>query len=135
MRKTAALRKSTAAAVTAAYPLPDLAKGEAYAGVIIGPKNMPTHHLVLLPGEKESVTWKDAGAWAKKQGGELPTRKEQALLFANAGQHFQPRWYWSSEQHAERSEYAWMQTFDNGSQFSNGQGYKYRARAVRRVPI
>ena len=44
--------------------------------------------LEILPGEFEG-TWKQAMAWAKKQGGELPTRKEQALLFANASGKFE----------------------------------------------
>lgn len=116
-----------------AITLPTLKKGEAYAGILLA-DGKPSHHLVLLPGD-ERKPWKDAVAWAKKKGGELPTRKEQALLFANAAEHFQSAWYWSSEEYTGYADFAWIQDFGNGSQ---GYGHKvddYRCRAVRRVAI
>lgn len=107
--------------------MPKVQEDEIYAGILIK-EGVPSHHLILLPGEVESVTWDQAGEWAASIGGELPTRKEQALLFANTAEHFQPRWYWSGEQH-------WFQYFGNGNQVSYGKGLKACARAVRRVPI
>lgn len=112
--------------------LPELAEGEIYAGILIK-DDTPSHHVILLPGEAESVTWKAAGEWAASVGGELPTCKEQALLFANAVEHFQPRWYWSGEQYSRH--YARSQYFSNGYQDDYDKGYEARARAVRRVPI
>ncbi|TAK45296.1 MAG: DUF1566 domain-containing protein [Betaproteobacteria bacterium] len=113
--------------------LPDLAKGETYAGILLK-DGKPAHHLVLLPGGT-TATWKDAIAWAKKQGGELPTRKEQALLFANAADEFEPRWYWSSKEYAGTADYAWVQGFSFGYQCDVHKSYGCRARAVRRVAI
>lgn len=114
--------------------LPELAEGERYAGLILDENGKPAHHVVLLAGDT-SATWKKAVEWAKKQGGELPSRCEQALLFANCKDAFQERWYWSGEQHAEHGDYAWNQTFDDGYQSFSYVTLRLRARAVRRVPI
>jgi hypothetical protein len=95
MTAATARKPKTAAAVT--ITLPELAKGEHYAGILLDDKGKPAHHLVLIPGDTK-LSWADAGAWAKKQGGELPTRREQSLLFANLAGKFERTWYWSSEQ-------------------------------------
>lgn len=134
MPRTTALRKKPAAnAAPITITLPELAKGETYAGILLADGKL-AHHLVLLAGET-TATWKAAQAWAKKQGGELPTRKEQALLFANAAGAFKPEWYWSSEPYAPNAAYAWLQTFDYGRQDGNPTSCQYRARAVRRVAL
>lgn len=112
--------------------LPELAAGEHYAGIVLK-DGRPAHHLVLLPGTAEAVTWKQAGEWAKKQGGELPTRREQSLLFANCREHIEGDWYWSSEPLADDSSYAWIQGFGTGDQDYDREGLQLRARAVRRV--
>jgi hypothetical protein len=111
----------------------ELQPGERYAGFLLDDAGLVSHHLVLLPGEAEKVTWTDACAWAAKAGGELPTRREQSLLFANLKGEFQPRWYWSGEAYEEDGSFAWDQTFDNGGQISEHKSYEGRARAVRRV--
>lgn len=108
-----------------------LAEGETYAGLILNEDGSPSHHLVLLPGETEA-TWADAKAWAAKAGGELPTRREQSLLFTNAKAGFQGRWYWSSEKH-ENGSGAWIQNFDHGIQLTCHVDYDGCARAVRRL--
>ena len=108
---------------------------EHYAGIILGKDGEPDHHLILLAGEAESVKWAQAKDFAAKAGGELPTRREQSLLFANLKEQFQPRWYWSGEQHASDSDCAWIQNFYDGSQYDNHKNYDYRARAVRRLVI
>lgn len=112
-----------------------LKPGEHYAGIILGKDGEPDHHLILLPGEAESVNWKQAKEFAEKAGGELPTRREQSLLFANLKEQFQPRWYWSGEQHASNSGYAWCQDFHDGGQYGGHEFSDYRARAVRKVVI
>lgn len=124
--------KQPAAPVT--ITVPELAKGEHLAGIILE-KGAPAHWLILLHGEAENVTWAQAKAFASKAGGDLPTRKEQSLLFANAAEHFQQRWYWSGEQPAGDEGYAWCQDFSDGYQSWSHVGYHHRARAVRRVPI
>ena len=113
---------------------------EHYAGIILGKDGEPDHHLILLAGEAESVNWAQAKDFAAKAGGELPTRREQSLLFANLKEQFQPRWYWSGEQRASGSGYAWIQDFDSGDQnsfhkYTYHKNSNYRARAVRRLVI
>lgn len=112
-----------------------LNKGEHYAGVVIGADGLPTHHLVLMSGSASDVSWPDAKAWAEKTGGELPTRQEQALLFANLKDHFEARAYWSGEQHAASAGYAWCQYFGDGNQYDDYKSASLRARAVRRLII
>lgn len=112
-----------------------LKKGEHYAGIILGKDGDPDHHLILLPSEAESVNLEAAKKFAAKAGGELPTRREQSLLYTNLKEQFQERWYWSGEQHAADSGCAWGQDFSNGNQVYNLKSYAGRARAVRRVVI
>jgi hypothetical protein len=109
--------------------------GEIYAGLILGRKGEPDYHLFLLPDTTPALDWESAIKWAESVGGELPTRQEQALLFANAKEHFDPNWYWSKEQHEHNGVYAWMQYFDDGSQDYGRKSNEYRARAVRRLII
>jgi hypothetical protein len=109
-----------------------LAPGELYAGLILGEGEEADYHLILLPGEAESINWKDAGRWAKSIGGELPTRREQSLLFANVKGEFQAEYYWSSQIHESNSGWAWCQGFSYGFQTSHSIFDALRARAVRR---
>jgi len=115
----------------AAVTIP-LAAGERVAGTILNDDGTLSHYVILLPGEAESVNWKDALAWATEQGGELPTRREQSLLFANLKDGFESAWYWSGERHEENSGWAWCQYFGDGEQYYYGQAGEFRARAVRR---
>ena len=125
----------TTAAHKAAWLKKHIKPGEIYAGLLLGENGAPDQHLVLLAGEAEALDWKAAIAWAKKQGGELPTRREQSLLFTNAKAHFKPTWYWSGEKHAAASGYAWCQYFGDGYQSLSHTDYQLRARAVLRIPL
>ncbi|WP_131753557.1 DUF1566 domain-containing protein [Burkholderia vietnamiensis] len=107
-----------------------LAAGERCAGPILDEDGALSHYLILLPGEAESMTWDQAREWAEQQGGELPSRREQSLLFTNLQGEFESAWYWSGEQHEEESGWAWYQSFDGG--LSTPQYDQLRARAVRR---
>lgn len=111
----------------------ELKPGERYAGLILDDDGEPSHHLVLLPGEAEDINWTNAQAWAKEQGGGLPTRREQSLLYANLKSEFQAAWYWSSEVYGNAS--AWGQDFDDGYQNGSYQDDELRARAVRRLSV
>ena len=117
----------------------NLAPGEHYAGLVIGKDGEPSYHLVLLPGQGGDITWEKAMEWASKQGGDsvasLPTRREQALLYANLKEEFEERAYWSCEAHESESGWAWYQTFGNGDQDSDTRYGELRARAVRRLVI
>jgi len=113
----------------------NLKAGEVYAGIIIGQNGGADYHLILLPGEAERVTWAKAKTFAEKSGGVLPNRRELRLLWVNAKQEFSLNWYWSSEEHASFSDFAWMQDFRYGDQYYYHKGLTDRARAVRRLPI
>jgi len=127
------------AEIKTAFFLPEshieLSHGEHYAGVILGKEGESSYHLILLPEDKEPGKWKEAMDWAKSIGGELPTRREQSLLFANLKEQLQEAWYWSGVQHASDADSAWGQTFDNGYQYYWNEYYYRRARAVRRLVI
>jgi len=107
-------------------------EGGIYAGITLE-CSLP-QALVLLPGDEE-LNWKDAIAWAEKQGGALPSRIDQLVLLQNLKAQFQGRAYWSAEQHAADSDYAWYQYFSYGYQDSLSIRRKLRARAVRRLAI
>jgi hypothetical protein len=112
-----------------------LQDGEHYAGLIIGKDGKEDYHLLLLPGDAEEVSWAAAMQWAGQTGGELPTRRELSLLFANLREQFQRVWYWSCETQEPRSHLVWGQNFTSGIQTMYGRPFRGRARAVRRVPV
>ncbi|HEU4709006.1 MAG TPA: hypothetical protein VFS17_06815 [Methylophilaceae bacterium] len=114
---------------------PMLNEGEKYAGVLLGKDGAPDQHIILLPGDSNDASWKKQTEWAKSVGGELPTRREHTLLFANLPEEFKRDVYWSGETHAADSSYAWYQDFDYGYQDDNYKDRELRARAVRRVAI
>jgi hypothetical protein len=130
-------RKKEMAAVAAAIvtlTTPELKKGETYAGAIIGPDGKGAH-VILLAGDEGGLTWPAALEWAKKQGGDLPNRVEQALLFAHHRAAFKRDWYWSNTQDADDERWAWYQRFGDGDQYPLSKYAELRARAVRRVPL
>jgi hypothetical protein len=113
---------------------PELKENEIYAGAIINPDGTG-HHIILLDGDHDDSDWQLAMDWAKEQGGDLPNRVETALLFNQSKDQFKPEWYWTNEQHASTSFYAWCQNFYFGDQDSYSKYYDLRARAVRRLDI
>lgn len=113
----------------------ELKQGEHYAGVVLGEDGAPSHHLILLPGDVDDVTWEQAKTFAAEAGGDLPTRCEQALLFANLKSQFEERYYWSGAQHASDDDSAWGQYFYHGYQHYGLKSAEWRARAVRRLTI
>lgn len=112
--------------------------GGIYVGLAAGIDDKPDYHLIVANVDRENINWKDAQAWAKgidvdgRTDFDLPNRREQALLFANVPQLFEPRAYWSNEAHAENARDAWCQHFNHGTQYYSAQYDKLRARAVRR---
>lgn len=134
-KKSPRAKSKPKSARSPAIVLPALSKGERYAGILLDDDGAPNAHLILLQGELEASSWQESGSWAKKQGGALPTRQEQALLFANLKKHFQQAWYWSGTPSADDESYAWFQDFSYGNQLYDHKDYKLRAVAVRRVSI
>jgi hypothetical protein len=126
---TAAAKK---ASKTQASPVA-LAKGEIYRGVTL--HDGKAVHLIELPGEFTG-THAEATAWAKDQGGELPSRIDGIVLFEAAKKgEYQRDWYWLAPQLAGAPGYAWCQDFGDGGQFWDNVSGRFHARAVRRVPI
>lgn len=115
--------------------LPPIGKsldGGTFAGLTTKPDG--THcAVVLLPGNATDLTWAKAKAWAKKQGGELPSRPVAALLFANVKASLQPRWHWTADE--LDASYAWYCTVSYGSQNSTRKSYEVSAVAVRYIKI
>jgi len=92
---------------------------------------------VLLPAPPDkNLTWQEAIDWAKSVGGELPTRFEAALIYANLRDKVDlDNWHWTATPYAGAERYAWMQIFHYGAQDYGHKGDDYRAVAVRRVPV
>lgn len=112
----------------------ELRPGERYAGIVLDDDGEPSHHLIHLPGDSDRASWADQKAWAESIGGELPTRREQSLLFSNLC-GFEAAAYWSAETYAEDSNYAWFQVFHLGCQDYSHKRAELRAVAVRRVVV
>lgn len=107
-----------------------LAVGERFAGAVLNEDGTLSHYLIKFAGEIEDVDFAGARAWALSKGGELPTRQEQSLLFANLKGEFSANWYWSGEE--RENGFAWCQDFYSGNQYYDSQGVRLRAVAVRR---
>ena len=63
----------------------------------------------------------------------LPSQAELSICFANAREHFDKVWHWSSTQYS--ANYAWMQYFGYGYQGYDRKDNNFRVRAVRRLTI
>ena len=125
------------AQISSRFPDIDIAEGEVYAGLSRDPDSGAWHHVVLLPAlPDKALNWQEAIDWARSVGGELPTRWESALLYANCRQTIDTDyWYWTSTPFAGEERYAWGQLFYGGTQDGSHKDSTTRARAVRRVPV
>jgi hypothetical protein len=85
-----------------------------YAGICRGEQGERDYTLEVLEEAPKKMNWQDAKAWAESIGGTLPTRREQALCFANTPELFEKNWYWSSTQYAADAAFAWCQYFSSG---------------------
>ena len=116
-------------------------QGGVYAGIARGRDLAPDYYLIVGPELDDATDWVAAQKWAEGLNVEghtdfaLPFRKEQALCFANVPELFKPEYYWSCEQHASDSHYAWYQTFILGYQTYWNKVHHFRARAARRLII
>lgn len=115
------------------HDIGDVIDGQVYAGVTIF-ENKPCH-LWLLSGDHDDFNWDKAKAWAKEQGGVLPSRVDALVLFQNLKGEFKEAAYWTGEAYTPAAGFAWYQSFYDGCQGYYLQGDDLRARAVRRVPI
>lgn len=115
--------------------------GGIYVGLVRGRAGGPDTHLIVGPASGKELPWQKAVDFAyqlevdgHKDFG-LPTRSEQAVLYGNVPELFEPDWYWSSEKSASHAGYAWSQHFTNGSQGYGHITSRLRARAVRRLTL
>lgn len=117
-------------------------QGGIYAGTVRGDEGQPDYHLILAEEAPEDrMTWNAGMEWAQKVSADghtdftLPKRREQAILFGNLKDRFEEAWHWSCEQLSSYPDYAWLQSFDAGSQLCVRKGNDSRVRAVRRLVI
>jgi hypothetical protein len=116
-------------------------QGGVYAGIARGRDGAPDYHLIVGPEFDGELAHEHATKWAAGlqlhcfSDYALPFRKEQALSFANVPELFKQEYYWSREQHASRSGFAWGQYFNDGYQDHWTKDSHVRARAVRRLTI
>jgi hypothetical protein len=116
-------------------------QGGIFAGVRICRNGAPPYALILGPEYDGYLNWNSAISWAaglavsEHKDFTLPDRDESAALFDKLRGQFKQTWYWTSEQPAGYSGYAWGQGFTNGYQYDWRKGVSYRARAVRRFKI
>jgi hypothetical protein len=136
-------------ATTTTIKLADLPKigtafaGGIFAGIISGTDNQPDYALIHATVDFElfDINWADATTRAQEPINDytdwsLPNRREARLLAINTPDSFDAGdWYWTNEQHADDSDYAWMQIFHDGYQDYLLKSNEYRARAVRRLLI
>jgi len=108
-------------------------EGGVFCGVITLPDGK--HYAVVKLDAKadKRMPWKAAMSWAKKVGGQLPSRAVAALLFSVAQDLFEPNWHWTNEPHG--SSYAWGCDFSHGSQNYGLTSYDGSAVAVRLIPL
>ena len=106
--------------------------GGHFAGITTNSKGQH-YAVVLLPEQGSDLTHAKAKAWAKKLGGELPTRPVAAMLFANLKKLLREEWHWTAD--TQGASYAWICYFHNGRQDNVHKSYEGSAVAVRLVPI
>lgn len=111
----------------------ELDPGERYAGAVLDDEGQHKHHLVMMAQRPtDKLNWQAAMDWATSIGGVLPTRQEQALLYANCKPHLQPVWHWSCETHEDDASCAWYCYFGDGGQCDFRKRYEGCAVAVHR---
>ncbi|MFZ6755789.1 DUF1566 domain-containing protein [Undibacterium sp. Ji50W] len=66
---------------------------------------------------------------------DLPAQTNDAAFQDGGEEAFELAWYWTSTQGAGNPDYAWVQLFDDGGQFTSYKSNTYRARAVRRLLV
>lgn len=140
-----AAKASTPADTLTATNLPALGaiwpgQGGRFAGIAKGDAGQPDHLLVFATIDKKS-DYAGALTLARElranghKDFDAPTLPEAALCYATCKEHFKKEWYWTGAQHADGPAWAWVQSFDFGSQDGDHKSGQYRVFAVRRVPI
>lgn len=106
--------------------------GGHFAGITTNSKGQH-YAVVLLPEQGSDLTHAKAKAWAKKLGGELPTRQVAAMLFANLKKLLREEWHWTAD--TQGASYAWYCDSCYGNQYYCHKSFEGLAVAVRLIPI
>ena len=106
--------------------------GGHFAGITTNFKGQH-YAVVLLPEQGSDLTHAKAKAWAKKLGGELPTRPVAAMLFANLKKLLREEWHWTAD--TQGASCAWFCYFGYGNQTGLHKSCVGSAVAVRLIPI
>jgi len=87
----------------------------------------------VYPEDLGEFTWNDAkeACAALGEGWRLPTREELHLMWLNKDDSFAAATYWSSSEN--NNDYAWTQSFVNGTQDYDYKSNAYYVRAVRDI--
>jgi hypothetical protein len=117
--------------------------GGAFHGLVRGDEGKPDYWIFsTTKNQNAGGTFDENAEYAKnlKVGQyndyHMPNRREQQIQMANAAPgQFEKAWYWSGEQYADDSGYAWFQHFGLGTQGHWLKVIKSRGCAVRRMPI
>ena len=106
--------------------------GDHFAGITTNSKGQH-YAVVLLPEQGSDLTHAKAKAWAKKLGGELPTRPVAAMLFANLKKLLREEWHWTAD--TQGASFAWVCGFGYGGQNYDHKSFEGSAVAVRLIPL
>lgn len=103
-----------------------------FAGITTNSKGQH-YAVVLLDPQGSDLTHAKAKAWARKLGGELPTRPVAALLYANLKHLLRENWHWTAD--TQGASYAWYCYFNYGYQGNLLKRSECSAVAVKLIPI
>ena len=106
--------------------------GGHFGGIITNSKGQHCA-VVLLPEQGSNLTHAKAKAWAKKLGGQLPTRPVAAMLFANLKKLLREEWHWTAD--TQGASYAWVCSFISGYQNDSRKSSEVSAVAVKLIPL
>jgi hypothetical protein len=89
----------------------------------------------VYPKDLGKFTWEDAkeACATLGEGWRLPTREELHLIWLNKDDSFAAAFYWSSSE--DDNNYAWLQLFNFGTQYTSLKITTNYVRAVRALTI
>lgn len=108
-------------------------EGGVFLGVTTLPNDMHCAIVKLNDKPDRFLTWRQAVAWAKSVGGELPSQPVAQVAFFNAKEMFLAREHWTSE--PRDSTYAWLCDFASGNRLTMGLMHAAPVFAVRLIPL
>ena len=95
----------------------------------------------LKPGTRENYCWARSGINMSAippthpYTPQFPLQTVAESFQSGGAEAFEENLYWTSTRYVADKDYAWFQSFHNGTQGYDLTDYKLRARAVRRSPI